>query len=88
MARINERDWKILDFLMRKKETRWKELEDSRMMAKSTLSKHLRELRGNKLIRKKFSETANCVVYVLTSKGKKIYEAMLGKGIYQIEDFM
>lgn len=88
MVKIDERDWKILNFLRGGREARWSELLDSGMMAKSTLSKHLRGLRENKLIRKKFSETANCVVYVMTAKGKRTWADFIGAGMSNIEDFM
>ena len=74
--KINEGDWKILDFLRGGREARWKELEDSGMMAKSTLGKHLAELTMSKLIRKKISKTTNSPVYVLTARGKRLMETV------------
>lgn len=86
--KIDERDWKILDFLRGGREARWGEFLDSGMMAKSTLSKHLRRLRESKLVRKKFSEKVDCDVYVITAKGKKIWADRIGAGMSNIEDFI
>jgi DNA-binding MarR family transcriptional regulator len=58
-----------------KEQVFFKELEESKMMAKSTLSKHLRELVKEGLLRKTISKTralgSHCVVYVITAKGKR-----------------
>ena len=50
MTLIDERDQEILGFIAARGEVFFKELEDSGMMAKSTLSKHLGELRKKELV--------------------------------------
>lgn len=88
MVSVNDRDCAILHLLLIKRETRFKELEESNMMAKSTLSKHLTELRRNGLIRKTFSEAADCDVYIITAKGKRAYSERVGKPVGKLEDFL
>jgi DNA-binding MarR family transcriptional regulator len=70
---LNIRDFDILHILFSEEKMRFKDFEDAQMMAKSTLSKHLNELRRSRLIKKTFDETLNCDVYVITPKGKKAY---------------
>jgi DNA-binding HxlR family transcriptional regulator len=76
VATTNERDKQIMWFIAVRGEVFFKELEESNMMAKSTLSKHLRSLRDQKLVARVISKRRQLgphdVVYVVTSKGKKI----------------
>jgi DNA-binding HxlR family transcriptional regulator len=84
---INKRDRQILGFIAARGEVFFRELEEPKMMAKSTLSKHLRQLTTDKLVNKKISKTRSkgqsCVVYVLTTKGKRVAQANMLK----VEDF-
>jgi DNA-binding MarR family transcriptional regulator len=67
----NARDLAILRLLNGREGLRFRELERTRMMAKSTLSKHLGGLCAKRLVKKKYSETLGCVVYVITPQGKQ-----------------
>jgi DNA-binding MarR family transcriptional regulator len=92
MSLIDRRDREILGFIMTRGETFFKELEESRMMAKSTLSKHLRTLREKRLIKKDFSKKRSLgsheVVYVLTAKGKRLYSELDRRQPLRLEDFI
>lgn len=76
-VQIDGKDREILHFIAAsaRAEVFFKELDAPRMMAKSTLSKHLRELVKEGLLRRTISKTRalgpHCVVYVATAKGRK-----------------
>lgn len=92
MAIVDKRDRQILGFIAACGEVFFKELEDSNMMAKSTLSKHLQTLKKNGFIKKTISKKRSLgphdVVYILTSKGEKLYYKLCGKHKPQkLEDY-
>ena len=91
MTEIGKRDREILGFIAARGEVFFKELEESGMMAKSTLSKHLRSLRESGLIDKAISKKRQLgthdVVYVLTLKGKKLYSEMMRGRPISFEEF-
>jgi DNA-binding HxlR family transcriptional regulator len=81
MTIIDKRDQDILGFIAARGEVSFKELEESGMMAKSTLCKHLGELRKTELVEKIISKKSNRgshVVYVLTARGQKLYYKLYG----------
>jgi DNA-binding HxlR family transcriptional regulator len=90
MVEIGERDRQILGFIAARGEVFFKELEESNIMAKSTLSKHLREMRENGLIEKTISKKRNLgphdVVYILTSKGRKLCATRVRGRHLRLED--
>jgi DNA-binding HxlR family transcriptional regulator len=89
MTQIDKRDRQIIGFIAARGEVFFKELEDSNMMAKSTLSKHLGLLRQSGLVAKTISEKKKLgsheTVYVLTPKGRKTLEPKLKR--MSIDDF-
>lgn len=90
-AIVDKRDRQILGFIAARGEVFFKELEDSNMMAKSTLSKHLGLLRESGLVAKTISKKKRLgphdVVYVLTPKGKKVYQETFGGKPLPFENF-
>jgi DNA-binding HxlR family transcriptional regulator len=92
IATTDQRDMEIMGFIAVRGEVFFKELEESNMMAKSTLSKHLRSLRDRKLVAKVISKRrqleSHDVVYVLTKKGKKAYFDKFGYHPMDLEDFL
>lgn len=92
MTTIDEKDQKILGFIAVKGEVFFKELVDSDIMAKSTLSKHLKELKRNGLVEKIISKTQNRgshdVVYVLTPKGRELYATIVGGRHVRLTDIV
>lgn len=87
MTEIDAKDREILTLIAARGEMFFKELEDVNMMARSTLSKHLKALRAENLIAKHISTKrklgSHDVVYVLTAKGKRA----AGVNPFKIEDF-
>lgn len=84
MGQINSKDEAILSFIEARGEVFFKELDEAKLMAKSTLSKHLKELQEDKYIIKKISKNHSvgsyCVVYDITSKGKKLLVSNIKQG--------
>ena len=83
MAKINQRNERILRLLVDGQEYRFKVFMDHNVIARSTLAEHLNEIRKEKLIRKKYSDNANATIYLITSKGrhllKRIDEELIQK---------
>jgi DNA-binding MarR family transcriptional regulator len=84
MSLVGEKDRDILGFIMTRGEVFFKELAESNMMAKETLSNHLSKLKEMGLVKKAFSKkralgpARRDVVYVVTPKGKRIYYDIVG----------
>jgi DNA-binding HxlR family transcriptional regulator len=69
----------------------FRELEESGMMAKSTLSKHLGRLKEMGLVERTISKKrklgSHDVVYVSTPKGRETYSKIVGGNHLSLEDF-
>lgn len=85
MSSIDNRDREILGFIIARGEVFFKELAESNMMAKETLSNHLRKLREMELVKKSISKkrmlgpAKHDVVYVVTRKGEEVYSKIPGR---------
>lgn len=84
MSLLDGRDRDLLFFILQRGEVFFKELAESNMMAKETLSNHLSKLKDMGLVEKVISKKRTLgparhdVVYVVTSKGKRIYYDIAG----------
>jgi DNA-binding MarR family transcriptional regulator len=92
MSLIDERDRELLGFILMRGEAFFKELAESNMMARETLSNHLRKLKEMGFVEKKISKRRTLgaarhdVVYVVTRKGERVYHEIVGHHM-SLKDF-
>ena len=90
---LDSRDRVLLSFILQRGEVFFKEFAESNMMAKETLSNHLSKLKDMGFVKQAFSKkralgpARRNVVYVVTSKGEKVYSAIMGGRHLKLKDF-
>lgn len=76
---IEEKDFKILRFLIKENGARFTEINNQGFMARSTLDAHLKSLDKEKLIKNVPDKQNKAFIYVATKEGVKAKESYYKK---------